>query len=111
MTELTLIRARRSRNAGVLFLGAAFTMAIECGAMIASGWFARAVTDRQELLFWGAGIIEVVMVAMFAGAAIPGGLNDVRQVRRITALTLLGVGLFIAAPALCVTAIMVNSHP
>jgi hypothetical protein len=50
------------------------------------------------------------MVAVFAAAAFPGGANDRRVIRRITWLTRLGLLLIVAAPALCIGAMVADFY-
>ena len=102
MTE----RAQLERTATTLFLGSALVMAVVCGAIIISGWFAGVIWDPAERVFWAGAILEFVSIVVFAAAAFPGGTDDARTVRRITVLTRLGIVLFVLAPALCVGALI-----
>ena len=110
MRDLTDAELRRrselERHASVLFAAAALTMAIVCGAVIVSGWFAGALVDRWERLFWAGALLGGVMVATFAAAAAPSG-DDVRRatVRTIWLLRA-GLALFVLSPALCVIALV-----
>ncbi|WP_382309494.1 hypothetical protein [Herbiconiux sp. UC225_62] len=99
-------RAELERHAAVLFLAAASTMAIVCGAVIVSGWFAGVLVDRWERLFWAGALLGGVMVAVFAAAAAPGGADARRATTRIAWLLRIGLALFVAAPALCVVALI-----
>jgi hypothetical protein len=80
-------------------------MAIVCGAIIESGWFAGVIEDRFERVFWAGAILAGAMVAVLAAAAFPGGRDDVRVVRRITLLLRVGLIMFVVAPALCIGAL------
>jgi len=106
MTE----RARLELTAALLLIGAAIVMAIICGAVIVSGWFAGVVWDPAERVFWLGAILEFVMVAVLAAAAVPGGADDRRTIRRITVLTRLGLALFVLAPALCIAALIADFY-
>ena len=55
-------------------------------------------------------VLEFVMVAVFAAAAFPGGPDDAAVIRRVTALTRLGLVLFIVAPAMCIGALVVDFY-
>ena len=103
-------RARLERNAILLLAIGAFTMAIICGAIIVSGWFAGVIDDGPERFFWGGAILEFVMVAVFAAAAFPGGADDTAAVRRITALIRTGLVLYVLAPAVCIGALIVDFY-
>jgi len=108
--ELAERRAHLERNATTLFVGAALVMAIVCGAIIVSGWFAGVIDDPPERVFWAGAILAFVMVGVFAGAALPGGADDARALRRIIRLTRLGLVLFMVAPALCIGALIVDFY-
>jgi MFS family permease len=99
-------RAELERHAAVLFGVAALAMAIVCGAVIASGWFAGVIEDHWERLFWVGAVLAGVMVAVFAMAALPGGPDARRACVRITALLRVGLALFVLAPALCILALV-----
>ncbi|MCS5735204.1 hypothetical protein [Herbiconiux daphne] len=98
--------ARLERHAAVLFVGAALAMAIVCGAVISSGWFAGVIEDHWERLFWAGALLAGLMVAVFAAAAVPGGCDARRSCRRITWLLRAGLALFVLAPTLCVLALV-----
>lgn len=99
-------RAELERHAGTLFVAAALTMAIVCGAIIVSGWFAGTLVDRWERVFWAGALLGGLMVATFAAAAAPGGKDAQRACLRITWLTRAGLALFVLAPALCILALV-----
>jgi len=104
--DLPAIRARIERTAAVLFVGAALVMAIICGAIIISGWFAGVMRDDAERFFWLGAVLEFVCVAVFAAAAFPGGSDDLRAIRRVTWCIRVGLVLFVTAPALCIGAMI-----
>jgi hypothetical protein len=103
-------RARLERNAVVLFVGAAVVMAIICGAIIVSGWFAGVMEDSAERFFWAGSILELLMVFTLAGAAFPGGNDDGRVIRRIRLLTRIGLVLFVVAPVLCLGSLVADFY-
>ena len=104
------MRERLERNATLLLVGSALTMAIICGAIIVSGWFAGVMDDPPERWFWAGSVLEFAMVAVFAAAAFPGGDDDERVIRRVRALTRIGLVLFIVAPAMCIGALVVDFY-
>lgn len=108
MDELARRRERLERNAAVLFVGAALSMAIVCGAVIVSGWFAGVIEDQYERVFWAGAILAGIMVSVFAAAAFPGGTDDAPVIRRVTVLLRVGLALFVLAPALCLSALVLD---
>ena len=94
------------RQAATLFVAAALTMAVVCGAVIVSGWFAGALVDSWERLFWLGALLAGVMVATFAAAAVPGGRDARRACVRIAWLLRAGLLLIVLAPALCIIALV-----
>ena len=103
-------RSELERHAATLFLTAALTMMIICGAIIVSGWFAGALIDRWERVFWAGALLGGVMVTTFAAAALPGGANPRRSITRITWLLRVGLLLFVLAPGLCVLGLVGNFY-
>ncbi|WP_291049605.1 hypothetical protein [Herbiconiux sp.] len=99
-------RAELERHAATLFVGAVLTMAVVCGAAIVSGWFAGVLVDSWERLFWAGFVTSLVMVAVFAVAAAPGGRDARRACIRITWLLRIGLTLFVLAPLLCTLALV-----
>jgi hypothetical protein len=89
-------------RAVLLFAGSSVTMAIVCGAVIVSHWFAGVLVDNWERVFWGGTLVAGLMIVVFAAAAVPGGSNPGRTCTRITWLLRIGLGLFVLAPTLCV---------
>lgn len=108
--DTTDTRDRLERNATLLFVGAAVVMAIVCGAVIVSGWFAGVLEDHAERFFWAGAVISLVMVFVFAAAAFPGGTDDARVNRRITWLTRIGLVLFVVGPTLCLYAMVADFY-
>jgi MFS family permease len=99
-------RAELERHAAVLFAAAALTMAVVCGAVIVSGWFAGALVDRWERVFWAGALLAGLMVATFAAAAAPSGADARRGNRRTLWLLRAGLVQFVLAPALCIVALV-----
>ena len=108
--ELSEKRARAEDRAVRLLTVAALTMAIICGAIIVSGWFAGVIEDGPERVFWAGAILNFLMVGVFAAAAFPGGDDDARAISRVTALTRVGLVLFILAPTLCIGALIADFY-
>lgn len=90
----------------MLFAASALVMAVVCGSVIFSGWFAGVLVDSWERLFWVGALLGGLMVAVFAAAAMPGGADARRSVLRITWLLRAGLLLVVLAPALCVVALV-----
>ncbi|MDO9395602.1 MAG: hypothetical protein Q7T71_03550 [Herbiconiux sp.] len=99
-------RAELERHAATLFGAVTLTMAIVCGAVIVSGWFAGVLVDSWERLFWAGFALSFVMLAVFAAAAVPGGRDAARACARILWLLRIGLVLFVACPVLCVLALV-----
>ena len=99
-------RAELERHASVLLGVGAVTMAVICGAVIVSGWFAGVIEDHWERLFWAGALLAGLMVAVFAAAAAPGGADARRACTRIAVLLRVGLVLFVLAPALCILALV-----
>jgi MFS family permease len=99
-------RAQLERHAAVLFLGAALTTAVLCGAVIVSGWFAGVLVDSWERLFWLGFALGILMIAVFAAAAAPAGRDARRACLRITWLLRLGLLLFVLSPVLCILSLV-----
>ena len=95
-------------SAIALFAIAALTMAIVCGAIIVSGWFAGVIQDEYERVFWAGAVMAAVAVAVLGAAAVPGGADDLRAVRRIRLLTRVGLVMFLVAPALCIGSLVAD---
>ncbi len=101
-------RTQLERTALALFVGAALAMAIVCGAIIVSGWFAGVMEDRFERVFWAGAMLAGLMVTVFAAAVFPGGTDDARVILRVTNLTRIGLILFVVSPALCIGALVAD---
>ena len=103
-------RRHLERTAVTLFVGSALVMAILCGAVIVSGWFAGVIDDEPERVFWAGAILELLMVFVFGAAAFPGGDDDARAIHRVRLLIRVGLVMFVIAPMLCVGALIVNFY-
>ena len=91
-----------------LFGVAALVMALICGAVIVSGWFAGVIQDSYERVFWAGALAAGLMIAVLAGAAWPGGGDDRRTVVRIRWLMRLGLVLSVLSPTLCIGALVAD---
>jgi hypothetical protein len=85
-------------------------MAIIWGAIIVSGWFAGVIEDGPERWFWAGAILDFIMVGFFAAASFPGGDDDAQVIARVTALTRVGVVLFMLAPTMCIGALVADFY-
>ena len=110
MDERSAKREHLERQATALLVGYGVIMAVVCGAVIVSGWFAGVMEDHAERVFWSGAILAGLTVAVFAAAAFPGGSNDDRAIRRVTWLTRLGLVLFVLAPTLCIGALIADFY-
>lgn len=110
MTDLADRRRSLERSATTLLAGYSIVFAVICSGIIVSGWFAGVIEDHAERVFWAGAVLGFVNVAVLAAAAFPGGDDDTREVRRIRALIRVGLVLLIAAPALCIGALVADFY-
>ena len=89
-------------RAVLLFAVASLTMAIVCGAVIVSHWFAGVMVDSWERVFWAGTLVAGLMIVVFAAAAVPAGADARRSCVRISWLLRIGLLLFVVSAALCV---------
>ena len=108
--DLRSQRNHLERQALGAFAVTALVMAIICGAIIVSGWFAGVMTDRYERFFWGGAILAAASVFVLAVASMPLGANDASAIRRVRALTTAGLGLYLVAVVLCVGAMVADFY-
>jgi hypothetical protein len=108
--ELRRWRSHLERQALGAFAVTAVVMAIVCGAIIVSGWFAGVMTDRYERFFWGGAMLAAASVFVLAVASMPFGSDDRRAIGRIRALTTAGLGLYLVAVVLCVGAMIADFY-
>jgi len=101
-------RAQVERTALGVFGVAALTMALVCSGIIVSGWFAGVIQDVYERFFWAGAGLAGLMIVVLAAAVWPGGADDRRVIRRVRLLTRVGLVLFVAAPALCIGALVAD---
>ena len=103
-------RRHLERQASVLFLAASLVMAIICGAIIISGWFAGVIQDRYERVFWFGAVLALASVLVLLAAVIPGPADDDRASRRIVRLLRIGCVGFGIAPVLCIGALVLDFY-
>ncbi len=104
------LRSHYERHAVTSFLVAGLIMAIICGAIIVSGWFAGVMTDRYERFFWGGAVMAGVAVLVLAVASMPFGSNDRAAIVRLRVLTTIGLALFLLAAVLCIGAMIADFY-
>ena len=104
------MRDRLERSATLLFATCAMVMALICGAIIVSGWFAGVMDDRFENTFWAGAILAFFGVLTLGAAAVPGGDNDQFEIRRMRWLTRVGLVAFLVAPCLCLGAMVADFY-
>ena len=81
-----------------LFTSTSIVVAIVVGAMLVSGWRAGSLDNRVEWIFWAGAILGAVGIGMFGAESAWPRLRLIR----------LGMALFLAAPVLCVLAVMAD---
>jgi MFS family permease len=104
------LRSHYERHAIGALTVTGLAMAIVCGAIIVSGWFAGVMTDRYERFFWAGAITAAVAVFVLAAASMPLGVDDRAATRRIRVLVTIGLLLFIVAVVLCVGAMIADFY-
>lgn len=95
-------------RAGLVFVGYLLAMAIVCGAVIASGWFAGVMDDPAERVFWAGAILAGLTVAVLAAAAFPGWSDERREESRVRWTLRVGLVTGVLAPALCIGALIAD---
>ena len=85
-------------------------MALVCGSIIVSGWFAGVLDDPPERVFWAGAILAGLTVAVFAPAAFPGGRDDEREITRMRWTIRIGLVLAVVSPALCIAALVADFY-
>jgi hypothetical protein len=93
-------------RAALLFVGYLLTMAIVCGAVIVSGWFAGVLYDPAERVFWAGAILAGLTVAVLAAAAFPGWTDERREESRVRWTVRVGLVMGVLAPALCLAGLI-----
>ena len=104
------MRTRLERSAITLFATTATVMAIICGAVIVSGWFAGVIDDRAERVFWLGAILALLGVLTLGVASVPGGPDDRRVITRTRWLIRIGLVMFLVAPCLCLGALVADFY-
>lgn len=104
------LRSHYERHALGALTVTGLTMAVICGGVIVSGWFAGVMTDRYERFFWAGAITAAVAVFVLAVASMPFGASDRAAIGRIRVLVTVGLLLFIAAVVLCVGAMIADFY-
>lgn len=97
-------------RANLLFVGYLLAMAIVCGAVIVSGWFAGVMYDPAERVFWAGAILAGLTVAVFAAAAFPGWRDERREEDRVRWTVRIGLVTGVLAPTLCVGAMVADFY-
>lgn len=108
--ESAATRSALERQATSLFIGFLVAMAIICGAIFVSGWFAGVLDDPPERVFWAGAVLAGLTVAVLAAAAFPGGRDDGREIARIRWTMRLGLVLAVVSPALCIGALIADFY-
>lgn len=103
-------RAHAESTAVTLLVGYGLVMAVVCGAIIVSGWFAGVMEDHAERVFWSGAVLSFLTVVIFAAAAFPGGPDDARVIRRVTWLTRLGLVMLVVSPALVIGSLIADFY-
>ena len=88
-------------RAALVFAGYLLAMAVVCGAVVVSGWFAGVLDDSAERVFWAGAILAGLTVAILAAAVFPGWSDEAREERRVRWTLRVGLVTGVVAPALC----------
>jgi MFS family permease len=97
-------------RATLVFVGYLLAMAIVCGAVIVSGWFAGVMYDPAERVFWAGAILAGLTVAVLATAAFPGWRDERREEARVRWTLRVGLIIGIIAPTLCIAAMIADFY-
>ena len=92
--------ARAERKAVMLFVGASLVAAVVVAGITVAKWGGGILDNRVEPLFWAGAILGGLALALLGLATLPR-----RSARLITALSRIGVVLFLVAPTMCIVAI------
>ena len=93
-----------------VFVGYLLAMAIVCGAVIVSGWFAGVMYDPAERVFWAGAILAGLTVAVLASAVFPGWSDERREDGRVRWTLRVGLVLAVLSPALCIGALIADFY-
>ena len=99
---------RLAARATLLFVGYLVAMTVVCAGIITAGWFAGALDDPPERVFWAGAVLAGLTVAVFALAAFPGWADETRELARVRWTMRVGLVLAVVAPALCIGALIVD---
>lgn len=91
-----------TRTATTLFAATSVVVAITVGSMLVSGWHAGSLDNRVEWVFWAGAILGASGVGAFGVSVLGTSFAAVRRGIRV------GMILFLAAPVLCVFAVMAD---
>lgn len=91
---------RAERKAVSLFIGTAVVAAVVVAGLTIGDWSGGMLDNRVEPLYWAGAILGGLGVGSLGLGTLPR-----RSARLITALTRIGVVLFLVAPPMCVVAI------
>ncbi len=91
---------RAERKAVSLFIGCALVAGVVVAGITVAKWGGGILDNRVEPLFWAGAILGGLALAVLGLATLPR-----RSARLITALSRIGVVLFLVAPTLCIVAI------
>jgi len=83
----------------------AIVMAIVCGAIIVSGWFAGVVQDVYERFFWAGSLLAALAITVMGAAVVLGG-----SARAISLTSRVGLAMFLVAPVLCVGSLVADFY-
>jgi hypothetical protein len=103
-------REHLERRAVALFIGFFAILAIFCGAIIVSGWFAGVLEDHAERIFWAGAMLSGLAVIVFAAAAFPGFRDDRREISRLTWTIRIGLLLAVLSPTLCLIGMIADFY-
>jgi hypothetical protein len=95
-------------RAALGFAGYLLAMAVVCGAVIVSGWFAGVLDDPAERVFWAGAILAGLTVAILAAAVFPGWKDEAREERRVRWTLRAGLTTGMLAPGLCLTGLIAD---
>lgn len=83
----------------------AVVMAVVCGAIIVSGWFAGVIQDVYERFFWAGSLLAALAITVMGAAVILG-----RGARTTSLISRIGLAMFLIAPVLCVGSLVADFY-
>jgi hypothetical protein len=97
------------RHAELMALGrfsvASLVMAIACGAIIVSGWFAGVIQDVYERFFWAGALLAALSIAVMGASVVIG-----RGSRATSLISRIGLAMFLVAPLFCVGSLVADFY-